>query len=435
MEKRAAKKNSVKSTKSVAKKADAPKTKRAASKTAAPRAPRQKKVKPVAEAAKDTVATPTTLHACIFPNSNQPRKTFDEEHINDLARSIYQVGGLVQPIKLTPRQGEAPWQTHMIVAGECRWRAYRLLLSIFAERDEERAKALDINPHVRWFPTDVPATMESVWTVGLQRFSDIAATTSVMSDDEVQEAAIIENLQRKNVSPMEEARAFQSRLDRLSVIYPDESTEQLVERLALNLGLKQSWRITERTALLRLAEELQDAFAKGLINPTQAYELSRLSTTHQRHIFEAIRDGHCRSSQEIRQVAQALADAEAQPLPMFDAPAGGISPAPITVGCQSPVIITDKPAPTTEDRQRVSRLESRIDSALAVLKEGFDGNDVIVLRKVMPGQASMLADKLSIIRGHLSQMETALRTAAAIEHVQSKIAADAAFSEAVELSA
>ncbi|RTL06413.1 hypothetical protein EKK58_05530 [Candidatus Dependentiae bacterium] len=410
----------VKATKST--KRAAPKSKRSAPKTESPRRKKAQAAVTVASA-EETVATPTLPHACVFPNSKQPRQTFDEEYIQDLARSIYQFGGLIQPIKLTPRQGDAPWQTHMIVVGECRWRAYRLLLGIFADHDEEMAKTLDITPHVRWFPTDVPATMDSVWSVGLERFSRIAATVNAMTDDEVQEVAIIENLQRKNVSPLEEARAFQDRLNRLAILHSDESDEQLVERLALKLGLKQSWRITERTALLRLSVELQDAFAKGLINSTQAYELSRLPVAHQRHIFEAMRDGHCRTSQEIRQVAQVLADAEAKPLPMFSMDAPGIAPAPIVADTSTPA--SAKPQATEEDRKRVSRLESKIDSTLAILQQGFDGNDIVIIQKVMPGQASVLADKIGLIRGHLSQLEMALRTAAAIEHVQGRIAADA----------
>lgn len=411
----------VKATKSTKK--SAPKTTKGTKRVVAkPATPRRKKVQ-VETPVETTVATPTTSYSFVFPNAKQPRKTFVPEHIEDLARSIYQMGGLVQPIKLTPREGAAPWQTHMIVAGECRWRAYGLLLSIFADHDEARAKELDITPNVDWFPSDVPATMESVWTVGLARFSYIAATTSVMSDEEVQDAAIVENLQRRNVSPMEEAKAFQSRLDSLAITYQGESSEQLVERLALRLGLKQSWRITERTALLRLTEELQDAFVKDLINPTQAYELSRLPAAHQRHIFGAIRDGHCRSSQEIRQVAQVLTDAEAKPLVMFSMDGPGIAPASIVTDASTPA--SAKPQATEEDRKRVSRLEAKIDSTLAILQQGFDGNDIVIIQKVMPGQASVLADKIGIIRSHLSQLEMTLRTAAAIEHVQSKIAADA----------
>ncbi len=435
MEKRTAKKSdTTKTTKSAAKKTAQTKTTKRA--PGVPAKPRRKTIQASAAPKKEeTVATPTTVHACIFPNPKQPRKTFEPGHIEDLARSIYQVGGLVQPIKLTPRNGENATQNHMIVAGECRWRAYGLLLSIFSTRDEELAKTLDITPNVRWFPSDVPATMDSVWAVGLERFSAMAATTSVMTDDEVQDAAIIENLQRRNVSPLEEARAFQERLDALAIAHPGESSEQLIERLALRLGIKQSWRITERTTLLGLSEELQDAFVKNLITSTQAFELSRLPAAHQRHIFEAIRDGHCKSSYEIRQVAQMLADAAAKPLPMFcmDTTSGGISPAPIATSAQpTPEAKADE---VSAGRQMVSKLETKIDAVLALLEAGFDGNEIIIVNKVLPGHASMVADKLSIIRGHLGQLETALRAAASIEHVNQKLAAQSAAANQAEVVA
>jgi hypothetical protein len=436
MEKRTAKKSdTTKATKSTAKKTVQTKTTKRTPGT--PAKPRRKTIQASAAPKKEeTLATPTTSHACVFPNPKQPRKTFEPGHIEDLARSIYQVGGLVQPIKLTPRNGANATQNHMIVAGECRWRAYGLLLSIFSTRDEELAKTLDINPNVRWFPSDVPATMESVWTVGLERFSAMAATTSVMTDDEVQDAAIIENLQRRNVSPLEEARAFQERLDALAIAHPGESPEQLIERLALRLGIKQSWRITERTTLLGLSEELQDAFVKSLITSTQAFELSRLPVAHQRHIFEAIRDGHCKSAYEIRQVAQLLVDAAAKPLPMFsmDMTSGGISPAPIATTSSQPAPEA-KADEVSAGRQVVSKLETKIDAVLAILEAGFDGNEIIIVNKVLPGHASMVADKLSLIRSHLGQLETALRTAASIEHVSQKLAAQSAAANQAEVVA
>lgn len=95
----------------------------------------------------------------IVPNREQPRKQFDEEGISELAASITQ-HGLLQPLTVRPLADG----TYQLVAGERRWRASRL-----AGLDE------------------VPVIVRE------------------MSDREAAEIALIENLQREDLNPMEEA--------------------------------------------------------------------------------------------------------------------------------------------------------------------------------------------------------------------------------------
>ena len=103
----------------------------------------------------------------IVPNREQPRKQFDEEGISELAASITQ-HGLLQPLTVRPLADG----TYQLVAGERRWRASRL-----AGLDE------------------VPVIVRE------------------MSDREAAEIALIENLQREDLNPMEEAVGLSTLMD------------------------------------------------------------------------------------------------------------------------------------------------------------------------------------------------------------------------------
>ena len=98
----------------------------------------------------------------LFPNPNQPRKTFDEDKLIDLAESIRE-HGILQPIIVTPRDGK-----YMIIAGERRYRACK--------------------------------------RIGLET---IPALIREMEDEKIMELALIENVQRDDLTPIEEARAYE----------------------------------------------------------------------------------------------------------------------------------------------------------------------------------------------------------------------------------
>ena len=104
------------------------------------------------------------------PNPDQPRKRFDQEELEELAASIRE-RGLIQPILVRrhPREPEA-WQ---IVAGERRWRAAQLA-----------------------------------------RLTEVPIVVREMDDLEVHEVAVIENVQRADLNPLEEAEAYRLLMDR-----------------------------------------------------------------------------------------------------------------------------------------------------------------------------------------------------------------------------
>ncbi len=107
-------------------------------------------------------------------NKNQPRKEFDSEKLAELSASIQQ-SGILQPLLVSPR-GEK----YLIVAGERRYRA---------------ALAIGL--------TEVPVIIKEV------------------SDDEVLELALIENIQREDLLPIEEARAYYTLTERLNISRTD----------------------------------------------------------------------------------------------------------------------------------------------------------------------------------------------------------------------
>lgn len=274
--------------------------------------------------------------ARVRPDPTQPRQIFDEADIAELAASIRE-NGLLQPILVRP--SGTGW---LVVAGERRYRAHI------------HNKAETINAIVR-----------------------------DMAPGDVFAAQIIENLQRTGISPLEEAAAYQRLVDEMGGD---------VEAAAKRLGMRQPWRITERTCLLRLDASYQKLLASGQLKSTEAYEMAQLSSIGQAKLFRAIRLGQCQSYRALRAAAMALREVEAQASLLGD----NIAP----------------PAPTEDEIETMTRLERRIIEVTKLVAAGFDDNELVIARKVDPGKASTFADKLALIQKALNQMELALRAAA-----------------------
>lgn len=115
---------------------------------------------------KDGKSVRSIAISLIDPNKNQPRKKFDEEALNELASSI-KVHGVLQPILVVERDGR-----YLIVAGERRWRASKL--------------------------------------AGLK---EVPCLVADFTNNEIKEISIIENLQRKDLTPIEEAKAIKELID------------------------------------------------------------------------------------------------------------------------------------------------------------------------------------------------------------------------------
>ncbi|MWB76941.1 ParB/RepB/Spo0J family partition protein [Pseudooceanicola sp. 216_PA32_1] len=155
----------------------------------------------------------------VAPNPDQPRRSFTPEHLEELAASIREKG-IIQPLIVREKvQGE---QRYEIVAGERRWRAAQM------------AQLHEIPVLVREF-----------------------------DDTEVLEVAIIENIQRADLNPVEEAAGYRQLMDRFG---------HTQEKLAEALGKSRS-HIANLLRLLHLPEEVQTFLREGKLSMGHARAL------------------------------------------------------------------------------------------------------------------------------------------------------------------
>ena len=153
----------------------------------------------------------------IEPNRNQPRKDFDEGALSDLAESIAE-HGLIQPIVVRPTVDGR----YMIIAGERRWRACRI--------------------------------------AGL---NDVPVIIKATDDQTLMEIALIENLQREDLNPVEEALGFKALIDDFSLTQ---------EEVARKMGRSRS-AVTNALRLLNLKDNELEALRNGSISAGHARAL------------------------------------------------------------------------------------------------------------------------------------------------------------------
>lgn len=273
----------------------------------------------------------------IYGNPDQPRKTFDDVKLHELASSILE-NGLKQPITVRPDgQGR-----YMIIMGERRYRAHKILADM--------GEATDID-------------------------------CQVVEVDDCQLAidAIIENDQRENVAPLEQARSYQRMLD----LHGFD-----VESLAKKLG-KAPFRINERLQLLRLSDDCQFLLAKDHITPTQAWYLSELDQRGQAKLLKAIQLGQCPTNSALKAVAAAIRDEESQVV-MFELPAD---------------------EPTKAERQSARSFEQKVEQISELLRAGITDNDITAVTLVDRSKAGSIADLMGAMRKDLERIENGLRVA------------------------
>ena len=156
----------------------------------------------------------------IEPNRDQPRRDFDEEALAELADSIAQ-HGVLQPLLVRP----VGTDFYQIVAGERRWRASRM--------------------------------------AGLQ---EVPVVIRELTDNEVMEIALIENLQREDLSAVEEAQGYKSLM---------ETYNMTQEEIAKSMGKSRS-SIANSLRILTLPENVVDMISKGLLSGGHAKALLSL---------------------------------------------------------------------------------------------------------------------------------------------------------------
>lgn len=161
------------------------------------------------------IVTNLPIHS-IHPNPFQPRQQFDDEELRALAESI-KVHGLLQPVLVRPRE-----DGYELVAGERRWRAAQL--------------------------------------AGL---TEIPAIVRHCSDDELLALALIENLQREDLNPLDEAHAYKVLMEKFGL-----TQEAIAERIG-----KSRATIANTLRLLALPDPIKQALRNGKISEGHARAL------------------------------------------------------------------------------------------------------------------------------------------------------------------
>ncbi len=162
--------------------------------------PKEKVVETIVEKVIEKKVETMIRVADIEPNKGQPRKNFNEDSLQELADSI-KLHGVIQPLILQKKEGY-----YEIIAGERRWRAAKL--------------------------------------AGLK---EVPAIIKEYSDKEVMEIALIENIQREDLNPIEEAQAYKRLLKEFNL-----KQDEVAERVS-----KSRVAITNSMRLLKLSEEVQ----------------------------------------------------------------------------------------------------------------------------------------------------------------------------------
>ena len=193
----------------------------------------------------------------IVPNRYQPRQIFDEEKIKELAESIRSYG-LLQPIVVRPIEEEM----YEIIAGERRFRA------------------LKFNGTV-----------------------DTEVIVKQMNDKETAAIALIENIQRENLSAVEEAEAYKKLLDLDGITQQD---------LATSLGKSQSF-IANKLRLLRLSQPVLDALSKMQITERHARSLLALDEAKQIEMLGIIKSQQLNVKQTEERVKRLIGGEDVKP--------------------------------------------------------------------------------------------------------------------------
>jgi len=168
----------------------------------------------------------------ILPSPFQPREDFDTQGLEDLTQSIKEKG-VIQPI-LARRKGDS----YELIAGERRLRAAKLL-----------------------------------------KLKEIPVIIKDVEDQDSLEIALIENIQRQGLNPVEEARAYQYLLDKFNVTH---------ERLSEVLG-KSRVSVTNTLRLLKLPKEVQDEIKRGRISFAHGRALLEIDdANHQRRLAQEV---------------------------------------------------------------------------------------------------------------------------------------------------
>lgn len=197
--------------------------------------------------------------AAICASPNQPRRSFDDERLAELAESIRQ-HGVLQPVLVAPLPEPRPdGVRYRLVAGERRWRAALL--------------------------------------AGLEH---LPAIVRQVDEREAMEVALVENLQREDLNPVEEARAYQELQETFGL-----TQEELAERVG-----KSRPAVANSMRLLKLPEEVLGLLAEGRLTEGHARALLTLPPSAD---VTAIAEKVCQEGLSVRQTEELARALDAEP--------------------------------------------------------------------------------------------------------------------------
>ena len=227
------------------------------------------------------VPTTEVLIDRIEPNPQQPRTMFQEEQLQELADSIRE-HGIIQPLLVSQQSGGL----YQLIAGERRWRAARL--------------------------------------AGLER---VPVTVRQTTPQELLELAIIENVQRADLSPLEEAAAYQRLIDDFHL-----TQQQVAQRVG-----RSRTAVANTVRLLDLPTELRDSLAAGDISEGHARAL--LGAPDTEPMLQAWRSVVA-GSLNVRQTEQLVRKLR-EPAPATEAALDQAVTAIADPGSRGPVVVTE----------------------------------------------------------------------------------------------
>ena len=164
----------------------------------------------------------------VEPNGEQPRKNFDEDSLLELAESIKQFG-LLQPIIVQDRKNH-----YEIIAGERRWRAAKM--------------------------------------AGLK---EIPVIIKNLTNQEIVEISLIENIQREDLNPIEEAQAYKRLLEEFNL-----KQDEVAERVS-----KSRTAVTNSMRLLKLCDEVQQMVVNEMISTGHARALLSIEDPEEQYMI------------------------------------------------------------------------------------------------------------------------------------------------------
>lgn len=225
----------------------------------------------------------------------------------------------------------------------------------------------------------------------LAGLGSIKAIIKVMDEREMMVLAMMENMARADMSPVEEARGFQAMIDQ------GFSIGEIVKQL----GLKSPAIVNNRIQLLELQDDILKLVDTGQMPHAVGWGISQAPKPLQGELLRKYNAGILKTAEQVRHAGIAMREAASQ----VDA-------------------FASIPKATPKDVKAMKGLEAKIDQIVTLTAAGFKDGECIAAQRVSPDRTLKAADQLALVRKHCLMMEQALRNAGAQQTAYQLIAAE-----------